>query len=144
MVGSTDPRLDDHGRLDICLTRLTTAFTKQDLPPSHVKPLPLRLLIQATALAHSLSDSSLAMRAIANMLVLTFFFLTWPNEYCITPDGGSHPFCLANVALYAGDQPLNFTTATDAQLLAATSVKLTSATQKNAVKGGKVGHCSWL
>jgi hypothetical protein len=140
MVGSSDPRLDDHGRLDIRLTRLTKAFTKQDPPPSRVKPLPLRLLVQAAALAHSLSDSSLAVRAIADMLILAFFFLMRPGEYCITPDGGSHPFCLADVALYAGDHPLDLAMATDAQLLAATSVELTFTTQKNAVKGEKIAH----
>lgn len=138
LVGSKDPRLDSHGRLDIRLARLTKAFTKEDPPPGRVKPLPLSLLIQAAALAQ-VPGSSIALQAIADMLILAFYFLMRPGEYCTTPDA-SHPFCLGDIALYAGDHPLALATATKAQLLAATSVELTFSTQKNAVRGEKIAH----
>jgi hypothetical protein len=115
------------------------AFQKQDPPPDRVKPLPLSLLIQAASLAHSVPDSSIALRAIVDMMCLAFYFLMRPGEYCTTPQQ-PHPFRMSDVVLYAGTFPITLTTATDAQLIAATSVELTFQDQKNAVRGEKIAH----
>ena len=139
LLGSPDPRLDTHGRLDIRLTRLNKAFVKADPPPDRVKPIPLSLLIQAAALAYAVPGSSLALRAIVDMMCLAFYFLMRPGEYCTTPQQ-PHPFRMADVILYAGSHQISLATATDAQLLAATSVELTFSTQKNAVRGEKIAH----
>lgn len=139
LLGSPDPRLDTHGRIDLRLARLSKAFKKSDAPPARVRPLPLGILIQAVAMAYNVLGSSISLRAIADMLILAFYFLMRPGEYCTTPEA-PHPFRLQDVALFSGDHLLDLGKATDAQLLAASSVKLTFSTQKNAVQGEEIAH----
>lgn len=139
LLGSPDPRLATHGRIDIRLSRMSKAFAKQDPHPDRVKPIPLSLLLLASATAYAIAGSSISRQAIVDMMCLAFYFLMRPGEYCTTPNE-PHPFRMRDVVLYAGGVPLSIATCTDAQLLSATSVELTFTTQKNSVRGEKIAH----
>jgi hypothetical protein len=74
----------------------------------------------------------------ADMIGLAFFFLLRPGEYANSPSD-STPFEARDVQLFHGQQRLNLSNASDAQLLTATFCSLTFRDQKNGVKGEVVG-----
>lgn len=60
------------------------------------------------------------------MIILAYFFLVWPGEYCISSAEAPHPFQVEEVTLYKGKNILvPIHTSTDAQLLAASFVMMT-------------------
>lgn len=75
------------------------------------------------------------------MILLAFFFLLRPGEYtdATTGDSNSKPFLLSSVQLFIGPRRLDFATATDAELNAATFASLTFDNQKNGVRGEVIG-----
>lgn len=62
-----------------------------------------------------------------------------PGEYCDSR-GDAHPFRLTNVQLYSQTIALDIRLSSNATLLAATHVVLTFTTQKNSVRGEKIGQ----
>ena len=79
------------------------------------------------------------LQAIADMIIIAFFFLLRPREYTGTKSDSS-PFRLSDVTFSVGRTVFNTSTATDNDLTAATFVILTFTTQKNGVQGDKIGH----
>lgn len=75
------------------------------------------------------------------MILLAFFFLLRPGEYTdgSTRDTNSQPFLFSSAQLFIGPRRLDFATATDAELLAATFGSLTFDNQKNGVRGEVIG-----
>ena len=73
------------------------------------------------------------------MIIIAFFFLLFPWEYTGTKSDSS-PFQLSDVTFSVGRTVFNTSTATNNDLAAATFVTLAFSTQKNGVRGGKIGH----
>ncbi len=81
-MGFDDPRLQPSGKLDLRLSHLLSVYNKADPPPARVKPIPLTLIRHTFALQRQ-STHPLG-RAIADMLMLGFFYLLRPGEYAHT------------------------------------------------------------
>jgi hypothetical protein len=80
-------------------------------------------------------------KAIADLVIIAFYFLMRPGEYChTTGEDASHPFHNDEVELWRGPRKLDLATASDNDLLTATFCILLFSDQKNANRGEKVGH----
>jgi hypothetical protein len=104
-LGQPDPRLTAKGTLDLRLTRQLAAYGKEDPPPHRNKPVPISVLRKAVEyrlLAHSCKA-----QAIADMLLLGFYFMLRPGEYAHTTSAQASPFRLKHVHLFAGRSRLN-------------------------------------
>jgi hypothetical protein len=81
-LGSKDLRIDKFtGKLDFRHQRQLKAYEKQDPAPTRVKPIPLQLVQHVIATAHDTWQTSEAIKAVADMTCIAFFF---PGEYTIT------------------------------------------------------------
>jgi len=136
-LGHTDPRLTPAGKLDVRLTRQLASYTKTDPPPSRVKPIPINILRQAATTAR-LSTNPLQ-HALADMLILGFYFLLRPGEYAATINPEASPFRLKNIKLYIHGRQLHPLQAPVWELEAADFVGMEFDTQKNGVRGEVIG-----
>jgi hypothetical protein len=137
-MGTTDIRKDCHGRIDFRLQRQLRAYAKADPPPNRVKPIPIQVLHHVLAAAYSTAGTT-GTQAIADMIVIAFFYLLRPGEYTGTPSDNT-PFRLADVQLFIGNRRLDLTSDPVSDLAAATSASLTFTTQKSGVRGEVVNH----
>jgi len=142
-LGHADPRLTPAGKLDVRLSRQLSSYTKTDPPPTRVKPIPINILQQAATVAR-LSTHPLQ-QAIADMLILGFYFLLRPGEYAATSNPEAAPFRLKSIKLYQHNRLLHPTTCALWELEGVTFVGLEFDTQKNGVRGeiiglGRSGH----
>ena len=80
-----------------------------------------------------LPEDAHLLRAVADMIIIAFFFLLRPGEYTDSPSDTT-PFTYANVQLFTGPLRLDLQSSTPAQLKAASSASLTFTTQKNGVE----------
>jgi hypothetical protein len=135
-VGSQDPRLNSHGKIDFRLQRQISRYKKQDPLPNRVKPIPAPILRQVLAVA--LMGTSYANIAVADMIALAFFFLLRPGEYTGSKSE-SEPFRLADAQLIHGPIRLNLGTASETALLSAMFTSLTFTTQESGVRGEVIG-----
>jgi hypothetical protein len=138
LVGERDPRMIPgtttmHPRLRLLLK----SYSKEDAPPRRVKPIPLPILHQATAIAIAANDD--VSLAISDMMWIAFFFLLRPGEYT-QPAEDSHPFHLADIRLWRGSVAIDCFTGTADDLLNCTFVSLIFTTQKNGNCGEAIGH----
>jgi len=136
-LGSPDPRLQPSGKLDIRLSRQLSAYKKADPPPTRVKPIPFPIIAQTAQLAYTAQTAHGL--AIADMLLLVFFFLLRPGEYTHTTNPDAAPFRLQDSHLLINDCQLNNITCTEEDLLAVNYIALEFTTQKNGVRGELVG-----
>ena len=111
---------------------MIAAWKKADPPPSRVKPIPIAVLRRICAVARALPPNSFFLEAIADMIIIAFFFLLRPGEYTDSPSDTT-PFTLGDVQLFIGPTRINLDTATDGEILMARSASLTFTTQKNGV-----------
>lgn len=129
-----DPRLQPNGKLIFALKRQFQSYEKEDPPPTRVEPLPVELIelaVQACRASNTEKDT-----CIADMITIGFFFLCRPGEHTVTFD--NEPFKLSNVQFYQDDKPVPIQSS---ELLpAADFLTLTFDTQKNGVKGERIGH----
>ena len=79
------------------------------------------------------------LQAVVDMIIIAFFFLLRPGEYT-GKKSDSSPFCLSDVTFSFGRAVFDTATATYNELAAATFVILIFTTQKNGVRGEKIGH----
>jgi hypothetical protein len=102
-----------------------------------VKPIPIIIIIYILAQAYDKhhSDSDLA---IADMIVIAFFFLLRPGEDTCTTNDDS-PFHLEDVHLYIVIIKLYSNTASLAELDAFSSVSYKFTTQKKGIRDDKTG-----
>jgi hypothetical protein len=136
-LGRGDPRLQSSGRLDLRLQRQLKAYAKQDPPPARVKPIPFSLIAHAAHLCR-LADSPRS-HAIADMLILGFYFLLCPGEYAWTDNPDSSPFRFCDIHLIRGTHHLNLVTTTELDIRSATAVALEFTEQRNGTRGELVG-----
>jgi hypothetical protein len=87
------------------------------------------------------SASTQSMQCIRDLIIIAYYFLMRPGEYCTsTGEDSSHPFHSDEVELWLGPRRLCLTTASDYELLTATFCILRFTEQKNANRGEQVGH----
>ena len=79
------------------------------------------------------------LQAVADIIIISFFFLLRPGEYTGTKYDSS-PFLLSDVTFSVSRTVFDTITATDNELAATTCVILVFNTQKNGVQGEKIGH----
>ena len=123
-----DPRLQPNGKLIFALKCQFQSYKKEDPPPTHVKPLPAKLIklaVQACCASNTARDT-----CIADMITIGFFFLYCPGEQTVTFD--NEPFKLSNVQFYKEDKPVHIQSSK--LLHTADFLTLTFDTQKNRVK----------
>ena len=113
------------------------AYSKKDPPPNRVKPIPIPV-IRRILMVPQASNTPINL-AVADMIVIAFFFLLRPGEYAISA-AESTPFELKDVQLFRGQRRLDVTTASEAEITTATFASLTFDKQKNGVRGEVVGH----
>jgi hypothetical protein len=145
-LGRPDPRLQPSGKLDIRLTRQLQAYKKADPPPTRVKPVPIPVITHAATTCYQVNLPKT--NAIADMLLLGFFFLLRPGEYAFTNNPDSSPFRFCDVHLLIHTRRINHYTCTEAELATVTHVALEFTTQKKGVQGeliglGRSGHLHW-
>jgi hypothetical protein len=136
-LGFPDPRLQHSGKLDLRIQRQLKTYSKQDPPPHRVKPIPLQILLEV--INYNLRFNDPRHHAIAQMIILGFFFLLRPGEYAHTSNPDASPFRLCDVHIMANNVTLNPLTCIELQLDTATHVALEFTTQKNGVRGELVG-----
>jgi hypothetical protein len=77
------------------------------------------------------------------LIIIAFFYLLRAGEYTgRSSDPNSHPFRLSDVELWRGPSKINLSTAPDRLILGATRSYLTFSTQKNGIRGEKIGHAT--
>ena len=132
-VGADDPRLNSAGKIDFRLQRMIAAWKRKDPPSKRVKPIPVQVLRRIAYVASHLDESSETLKGTADMIFLAFFYLLRPGEYTDAPSD-TVPFTFNDVTLAIGAMRLNLLTASDEQLLAASTGSLTFTKQKNGVE----------
>ena len=138
-LGSADPRLNPHGKIDFRLASLYQAWSKADPPPSRVKPLPMNLLPQVLSLAQRANCPQALLEA--RLLTMGVFFLLRPGEYIGKPDDTLDSlFRIRDFALCVGSRAINPCTCSLDDLRATTFASLTFTRQKNGVRGKNIGH----
>ena len=115
---------------------MVNGWKKKDLPPNHVKPIPIQVIRTIQFVAGNSANP--ALQCTADMIVLAFFFLLCPGEYTASPSD-TQPFDLRSVQLFLGGRRLDLVTSSDAQLRCATFAPLTFNMQKNGVRGEVIG-----
>ena len=136
MLGSPDPRQNQHGDIDFRLQRQLRGYARTDAPPNRVKPVPIEVIRHLLAVAFQQHDPPA--QAIADMICLAYFFLLRPGEYTGNPSNTT-PFTLADVQCYIGQQRLTAPMLTIQHLSRLTFVTLTFTSQKNGVRGEVIG-----
>jgi hypothetical protein len=140
-MGATDIRNDAFGYIDFIIYRQFRAYTKEDDPSSHVKPIHIIIIIY---ILHQAFDTltSPDRQSITDMVVIAFYFLLRPGEYTGNSSDDT-PFRLQEVALRISDHRLNTMLSPVTDIASADSVSYTFTTQKNGTKGEVLTHgCS--
>jgi hypothetical protein len=145
-LGCPDPRLSISGKLDFRLSRQLSAYSKEDPPPTRVKPIPLPVIGYAADMCR-LTNTAYS-HALADMLLLGFYFLLRPGEYAFTNNIDASPFRLCDVHLLINNRRLDVLMAPETDLQQSNFIALEFTTQKNGVRGelvglGRSGHPSW-
>jgi len=99
---------------------------------SRVKPIPIAVIKRICTIARELPPNSFFLEAVADMIIIAFFFLLRPGEYTDSPSDTT-PFTLGDVQLFIGPTRINLDTASDNEIRMARSASLTFTTQKNGV-----------
>lgn len=137
-MGTDDLRLDRAGNMDFRLRRTWSAWKKEDPPPCRVKPVPVSVIRHISYLAQNSNQDQAHYQALADMIIIAFFYLLRPGEYTDT-NSESTPFRLEDVQLFIGPTRLCLTTAPSSLLQQARFASLTFTDQKNGVRGEVIG-----
>jgi hypothetical protein len=121
-MGSQDPRLTIQNKMDSRLQRQLTCYSKEDPPPDRVKPIPIAIIRHV--LSAVLLSATLDNLAVADMIVLAFFFLLRPGVYTATASDTT-PFRMCDVQLFIGPVQIDPATADEQSLWSATFASLT-------------------
>jgi len=141
-MGTKDPRLKQFGALDFRLARQLRAYQREDPPPDRVKPIPFQVILYLATTAFAVAAAAEGTKAIADMIILAFFFLLRPGEYTISASKkDSAPFRSMDVCLRRGNTYIDIMNCALVELNTADFCSLTFSTQKNGVKNEKIlGH----
>jgi hypothetical protein len=128
-LGGGGARKDVHGGIYFRIQRQIKPYKKEDAPPLRVKPVPIIIIIFIVAQAYGVTWGVTKM-AIADMIVVAFFFLLRQGEYTGTLSDDA-AFKIKDVSLYVQGRKLGFSLASNAEIKASTSASYTFTTQKN-------------
>ena len=78
MLVAKEPWMTSTGKIDVRLQLQFQCYSRQDPPPSRVKPIPVQVLRRMACMAAAFNDQEL--QAVADMIIIAFFFLLWPGE----------------------------------------------------------------
>ena len=95
-MGAKDLRKDATGALDFRLSRMFRAFSRQDPPPHRVKPIPVGVITYIATHSHRADPKT---QAVADMIIIAFFFLLRPGEYTGATNDDT-PFRIQDVQLF--------------------------------------------
>jgi len=137
MVGSNNPRLDAYGKLHPELKDLQRSYSKADPPPERVKPIPIQLVRHAYDLLSSSKD--VFQIAMADLLVIGFFFLLRPGEHTYDREN-NHPFRYEDTSFDTPAGTINAVAIPDSAVATATKVHMNFTTQKNGEKDEAISH----
>jgi hypothetical protein len=135
-LGAKDIQQDAYGDIGFRIYRHFWAYTKEDDPPSRVKPVPIIIYILQQAFGDLLLPDR---QAVADMCTIAFYFLLRPGEYAGTTSDDI-PIRLQDVALRVGIRRLDTMLASTTDIHAANPVSYTFTTQKNGTKGKILTH----
>ena len=79
ILGAKDPIMTSTGKLDGRLQLQFRCYSRQDPPPSRVKPIPVQVLRRLACVAAAYRYPEL--QAVADMIIIAFFLLLRPGEY---------------------------------------------------------------
>ena len=130
MLGAKDPRMTSTGKLNGRLQLQFRWYSRQDPPPSWVKPIPVQVLCRLACVAAASRDPEL--QAVGDMIIIAFFFLLCLGDYTGMKSDSS-ALRLSDVTFTVGRTVFDTSTATDNNFADATFVILTFTTQKNGV-----------
>jgi len=136
-IGYSNPRLLPSGKLHFRLNRQLAHYSKQDPPPSRVKPIPSAILQHTVTLLRLATHARAA--TTADMLTLGFYFLLRPGEYALTSNPDSSPFTVQDVHLLVGQTRIPYLSCPPEALDRATFACLEFTTQKNGIRGELIG-----
>ena len=94
MLGAKDPRMTSTVKLNVQIQLHFRCYSRQDPPPSRVKPIPVQVLRRFACIAAASKYPEL--QAISDMIIIAFFFLLRLGEYTGTKSDSS-PFRLSDV-----------------------------------------------
>ena len=86
-----DPRMTSTGKINGKLQLQFHCYSRQNLPPSWVKPIPVQVLRRLDCMAAASNDQEL--QAITDMIIISFFLLLRPGEYTNTNMTAHHSAC---------------------------------------------------
>jgi hypothetical protein len=134
-VGANDPRKTVTGDIDFHIQRQLRSWSREDDPPTRVKPIPIQLILTILSIAYQTTTTSIdASKAIADMTVVAFYYLLRPGEYTGTATDDAD-FRLQDLQLFIGDRFVDPSVTPLSDLEAATSASLVFTNQKNGVRG---------
>lgn len=137
-VGSTDPRKNCFGEIDFRVRRQLKSYAKADGPPIRVKPVPVTIVLYILGQAFGAIRSA-GKSAVADMIVIAFYYLLRPGEYTGTATDDT-PFRLQDILLHKGTIYLNHRTEPAHRLMQATSAAYIFTRQKNGVRNEHIVH----
>jgi hypothetical protein len=141
-VGGKYPRKTFTGEIDFRIQRQLRSWSREDDPPTRVKPIPIQLILTILSIAyHATTTSNNAAKAIADMTVIAFYYLLRPGEYTATATDDA-AFRLQDLQLFIGDRFFDLSVAPISDLEAATSASLVFTNQKNGVREEVVNHAT--
>jgi hypothetical protein len=80
-MGAQDPRKTITGDIDFHIQRQLRSWSREDDPPTHVKPIPIQLILTILSIAcQTTMTSTDAAKAIADMTAVAFYYLLRPGE----------------------------------------------------------------
>jgi hypothetical protein len=136
LLGSPDPRLNEHGQPHFRLQQQLRSYQRCDSPATRVKPIPIPLL-------HYLQESAtnITSKAVADLAIIGFFFLLRPGEHTAASHGSdTQPFRLEDVTFRVGGLVLPASLMDTQTIPFATFVTLRFTRQKNGTENEVVGH----
>ena len=136
-LGVKDKRKTHPPDIDPRLRDMWKQWATEDPPPARVKPVPMRVLFRAQALADA--DNSLASAATARMMWINMFYLCRPGESCATRYA-CHFFRMRDVVMIRDSIVLDLLTCSDSALRGASDTHLTFTTQKNKHRNERIGQ----
>ena len=128
-MGATDPHLNSAGKTGYCIAQMLAAWKREDPPTNRVKPIPIQVIRRITYIAQHLPPEAHLLQAMADMIIIAFYYLLWWGEYTDLPSDTT-PFTLIDVQLMLGTRRLNLVTDSDELLLQSCGGSLTFTTPK--------------
>lgn len=90
-MGAEGTRLNSAGKSNFCIGRMLECWKKQDPPANQVKPVPIQVVCRIAVVAANLPPDAHTLRAVADMIIIAFFFLLRPVEYTDLPSDSTIP-----------------------------------------------------